>query len=190
VVGPPLPRQFPMQPYGEVILGPLREGHTLVLDDSEKDPRLTSEQREAFRMIHSPSAVAAPLIKAGRFAGTFTVHAAGPRRWTHHEIALVEEVAERTWAAVERVHAEAALREREEQLRALTVASHSALYEMNADWSVMYELDGDDFLADTTAPNPNWLQTYIHPLDQDSVRRAVNAAIEKKAIYEFEHRVL
>ena len=42
-----------------------------------------------------------------------------PRVWTPDEIALVEEVAERTWAAIERARAEAALRESEDKYRSL-----------------------------------------------------------------------
>ena len=189
VTGPPLPRRFPMAPYGENILGPLRAGKTLVLNDSEKDKRLTVAQRESFRLIASPSALAAPLIKGGRFAGTFTVHDAVARYWTENEIALVEEVAERTWATVERAHAEATLREREEQLRALILASHSALYEMSGDWGIMYQLGGENFLAATTAPDPDWLLKYIHPQDQQLVEVTVNEAIKSKDIFELEHRV-
>lgn len=44
---------------------------------------------------------------------------AGPRRWTPGEIILVEEVAERTWAAMERVRGEAALRHSEGRYRTL-----------------------------------------------------------------------
>ena len=40
-----------------------------------------------------------------------------PRRWTEAEVALIREVAERSWAHVERVRAEAALRDSERQLR-------------------------------------------------------------------------
>jgi PAS domain S-box-containing protein len=46
-----------------------------------------------------------------------------PRRWARGEIALVEEVAERTWAAMERARAEETLRESEERYAALFAAS-------------------------------------------------------------------
>lgn len=109
--GTPLPRRFPMAPFDEVLLAALREGHILVLKNSETDPRLNFEQREAFRLIHSPAAIAARLIKGGRLAGVCTLHDSAARQWTSEEVALVKEVAERTWGAVERTHAENALRE-------------------------------------------------------------------------------
>jgi two-component sensor histidine kinase len=42
-----------------------------------------------------------------------------PHQWTSREIGLMEETAERTWAAIERARAEAGLREREAELQVL-----------------------------------------------------------------------
>ena len=60
-----------------------------------------------------------PLIKGGRFVVAVGVHQDVPRDWTAQEVRLVEETAERTWAAVERARAEDALRESEEKYRTL-----------------------------------------------------------------------
>jgi transposase len=56
-----------------------------------------------------------PLVKGGRFVAALGVHQHAPRGWTPEEVALVEETAERTWAALERARAEEALRESEEK---------------------------------------------------------------------------
>ena len=53
------------------------------------------------------------LFKDGRMVAAFGANDVTPRAWTASEIELVRDVAERTWEAVERVRAEAALRERE-----------------------------------------------------------------------------
>jgi PAS domain S-box-containing protein len=56
-------------------------------------------------------------------------HDAHPREWIEREIALLEETAERTWAAVERARAEAALRASEERLRrALSIETVGVLF--------------------------------------------------------------
>ena len=47
------------------------------------------------------------------------VHHATPHGFAPEEVALVEEVAERTWAAVARARAESALREGEERFGAI-----------------------------------------------------------------------
>ena len=63
------------------------------------------------------------LLKGGRLVAAFGANNATPRLWTPTEIELVRDVAERTWDAVERARAEAALREREQRLRLALDAS-------------------------------------------------------------------
>jgi hypothetical protein len=45
------------------------------------------------------------------------------------------------------------------------MATSDVVYRMSPDWSAMRPLHGRGFLADTEAPNCNWLQQYIHPDD-------------------------
>ena len=47
-----------------------------------------------------------PLAKAGRLAALLFVHSPERRRWSPGDVALVHDVAERTWAAAERARAE------------------------------------------------------------------------------------
>ncbi len=54
--------------------------------------------------------VAVPLVRDGRLRALFQVTAAGPRAWSTEEVALVEDVATRTWDALERVQAAVILR--------------------------------------------------------------------------------
>ncbi|MDB5890993.1 MAG: sensor hybrid histidine kinase, partial [Polaromonas sp.] len=54
--------------------------------------------------------IGAPLVKNGRFAALLFVLNAQPRVWADSEQALVEEVAERTWVALQRLQAERDLR--------------------------------------------------------------------------------
>src|SRR3712207_5444904 len=65
------------------------------------------------------AAVGVPLVKGGRLAAVLFLHFPAPHEWPADEVALVEEVAERTWAAVERARVEAALRTREARYRTL-----------------------------------------------------------------------
>jgi PAS domain-containing protein len=71
--------------------------------------------------------------------GAFGVNHDTPRVWTAGEIELVREVAERTWDAVERTRAEAALREQKTRLRLALEASAGGswtwdLRTNDADW--------------------------------------------------------
>lgn len=83
------------------------------------DPRLSKEEREAYASINVAANVSLGLRKGGKWVAAFGAHNATPRAWTVSEMALVQETAERTWAAVERARAEAALRASEARYRML-----------------------------------------------------------------------
>jgi PAS domain S-box-containing protein len=78
----------------------------------------------------------------------------------------------------------------ESRYRALVTATSDVIYRMSPDWSVMHQLNGGSFLSDTGEPISNWIQKYIHELDQPLVKKAINQAISQKSIFQLEHRVL
>ncbi|WP_025142418.1 PAS domain-containing sensor histidine kinase [Pedobacter jeongneungensis] len=78
----------------------------------------------------------------------------------------------------------------EERFRALITATSDIVYIMSADWRDMKQLEGRDFLADTNEPLADWIAKYIHPLDHDQVRTAVEEARRANKIFQLEHRVL
>ncbi len=115
--------RFPLQAFGSAALDQLMRGETRVIDDTEADPR-----NEAFfplyRSIQARAHVTVPLVKEGRLQAALHIFQDRPRHWTAAEVALCEELAERTWAAVERARAQAAMtkeiaerKRHEEQLR-------------------------------------------------------------------------
>ena len=93
--------------YGPAMIAELRTGRTVAVDDTATDP-LTGAPAygAAYASIGTRAFVNAPLIKNGRLAVIFFVAATHVRFWTHDEKALVEEVAERTWASLQRLQAE------------------------------------------------------------------------------------
>ncbi|GAB3284748.1 hypothetical protein GCM10027347_61820 [Larkinella harenae] len=94
----------------------LKKGESLVVDDVSTE--VDEDSQKAFYSIDVLAVVAVPLIKNGQLVADLSVHQTTPRHWLDHEVALLHETAERTWAAVERAKAEAALRESEEAMRA------------------------------------------------------------------------
>ncbi len=87
-----------------------RAGRTFVVEDVAVDDRLTSEERAMFEALPVAALVVVPLVKGGRPRALLAVHKSAPHAWTADEVELVQETAERTWAAVERARAEEALR--------------------------------------------------------------------------------
>ncbi|HEX4945332.1 MAG TPA: PAS domain S-box protein, partial [Blastocatellia bacterium] len=81
-----------------------------VMDDSLKQLCLA---------VNITAYINVPVLKDNRLVGAFCLTQSEPRIWTNTEIDLARETAERTWAAIERAHAEEALRESEEKYRTL-----------------------------------------------------------------------
>ena len=104
--------------FGPRAAADMRSGHTLVVCDvdGELEP---AEGREMFNAIGVKAIVCCPLVKGERLVAMMAVHHARPRDWLSDEVALVEEVVERSWAHIERVRDAAALREKDQRLKLL-----------------------------------------------------------------------
>ncbi|WP_426954277.1 PAS domain S-box protein [Muricoccus radiodurans] len=105
--------------FGPPIIRELRAGRTVWVDDVNIDPRTGGAGAAAFAAIATRTVLAVPLVRGGRLEALLYLHHPCPRRWTPDEAALAEDVLERTWAAVRRARAEAALRESEGRFKFL-----------------------------------------------------------------------
>ena len=97
--------------FGPSLVAEALTGAAIRIDDPFDDPRVDAGQARAHHALGGLRAsLTVPLVKGGRLAAFLSVQQREPRRWTDQDEALVREVAERTWANVERARAEAALR--------------------------------------------------------------------------------
>lgn len=119
--------------FGAAFVADFRAGRAVRLDDALADPRMDSAEAAASTTVGGMRArMTVPLVKNGRFVAAFFVHNAAPRHWTDDEEALIREVAERTWSAVEQARAEAALRASEARFRTLFEAIDEGVYFVRA----------------------------------------------------------
>jgi PAS domain S-box-containing protein len=109
---------LPFAIFGEQITGGLKRGETWV-HESLDDAHLDQEGREICRELGIVAAITVPLVKNSRFVALLSVQQSTPRRWHPEDVALVHEVADRTWLTLERAHAEEARRASEEVLAAI-----------------------------------------------------------------------
>ena len=126
----------------------------------------------------------------GRVLGTFGTYFRETREPTPFERQSIEMLARTAALAIERHRSEEALRASEERFRAFVTTSSDVVYRMNADWSEMRQLKGKDFIADTEAPNRDWLAEYIHPEDRERVLAAIQQSIKTRSPFQLEHRVI
>lgn len=137
----PLVGDGPAGTFGAALRDAYRRGDIVVVNDVAADPRFTEDERDVMRGRQIAAFIGATLVKNGRLLAAFGVNNAIRREWTPTEIALVRDVAERTWDAVERARAEGALRAREQRYRLALEASNGG------SWTWDYranQIDWDD----------------------------------------------
>ncbi len=150
----PLPDvPFALAKYGQWIIEDFRAGRRLVVRDMGADARFHGSERAAQQALQIAATVAVPLVKGSALVAMLVVHGIAPRDWTKHELALVDETAERTWAAVERARAEAAQRQSEARL-AVDLADTRRLHRISS--SLIVE-DNVDALYDEVLEAARWL---------------------------------
>lgn len=128
-----LPHYFHLGEYAPVVLEHFLRDQTSVSCDVFQEPNLTDDLREAWSLVSIRAHVSVPLRIGGKLVAALGVHQSTPRQWTENEITLIEETAERTWAAVEQARAEAALRTSESHLAAIFAQAAVGLCEIGMD---------------------------------------------------------
>jgi PAS domain S-box-containing protein len=120
---------WPLSSFGDTVVAEYRAGRTVVYEDVLTDERVRGHEAAPLAAGRVRSSISVQLMKGHRWVASFYVQDVSPRAWTRSEITLMEEVAERTWAALERARAEHALQQAhhslESRVRARTAEVHS-----------------------------------------------------------------
>src|SRR5262245_20428002 len=160
--------------FGAALRDAYRRGETVVMNDVSSDPRFTDAERVTMQQRQMAAFIGATLVKNGKFLAAFGANNATPREWTSTEIALVRDVAERTWDAVERTRAEATLREREQRLQLALDASAAGVWTWDAQTN---RLDWDERVHahyGLVPADPRSLETWSSALHEDDRQRVLD----------------
>ncbi|WP_198383769.1 PAS domain S-box protein [Roseomonas sp. KE2513] len=176
----PFPTVMRLADYEGPILRDLRAGRTVRIENT--GPPFERTDLEAIAELGVKALLSVPLIVEGRLVVNVSVHQHAVRRWTEGEIELVREVAERLWADLVRVRAEAALRESENRFRAFAENSADVIWIVSADGRRLEYLSpafermfGED-RAKITADLRRWAEL-VHPEDRVEAMRAMPRAL-------------
>ncbi|WP_425437651.1 PAS domain-containing protein [Melittangium boletus] len=138
--------------YG-VFIENLKRGETVAIPDIEKDER-TAEGARNLLGIGIRALLNVPLLEQGHFVAVLYLHDAEVREWNEDEIEFVRNVADRIWAASERVKAMEQLRRANETLEQRV---EERTRERDRVWSVSQELlVVADFEGRYLSVNPAW----------------------------------
>jgi PAS domain S-box-containing protein len=199
----------PLRDYGSFI-DTLKHGEPVAIADVREDDRTNSIAASAALEARSARAFAnVPVVEQGRLVAVFFVNDDKVRSWRDDELALIQEVADRTRSAVERVRVEAALRASEMQLRAFNADLERQVIELASErgttWQVspfMLSVIGLDD-ARFARINPAWTATLgwtaedmagrsyadlLHPDDVAASRAAFQRVMEGEPVLDFENR--
>ena len=133
---PSVAGQYPLEVFAWLRSSPQKSEPTVVTE-VRSSQLLPVADREALAAVNAGAFIAVPLIKDGRLVACLCATNALPRDWTQDEVELVWHTGERTWAAVERARAEAALSSSEQKFRTLfnsidnAIAVIEVLYDEN-----------------------------------------------------------
>ena len=116
---PPMVGSFHADDFGKRLMRGYRAGRLQVCVNTTSDPLFDDKERQVLAAAHIGAYIAVPLVKEGVWVATLSVQNIKPREWTPTEVEAVQEVAQRTWAAVARTRAERAMFRSEEKYRSL-----------------------------------------------------------------------
>ena len=189
----PLAGQGPVGSFAAALRDEFRSGEPVVVTDVDTDPRFTEAERVAMHPRQIAAFVGVLLLKGGQLVAAFGANNATPRSWTPTEIALIRDVGERTWDAVELARAEAALREREQRLRLALDASAGGSWTWEA---CSNRLDWDDgfrarygFAPDEPPAQDAWMSR-VHEEDRQQVLGVLDEVLKGKDAWDNTFRIV
>jgi PAS domain S-box-containing protein len=92
-------------------------GKTTVADDVQSDPEVSDAVKQQLAGLGIAARLAVPVMIDGTLRATLNANHRTPRQWSREDIALIEALAARAWAEIERARAGAALLASEEQMQ-------------------------------------------------------------------------
>lgn len=190
---PPMPESIRLSDFPEAFR--VVFDRTLVIEDVLRDERLSDVDKQSIRSL-GMGALVAPTLRKGahRPLRALVAVSAEPRRWTRGEVTLLEDVAERSWAAVERAQAEAALRQSEERFRSFAENSDDTLWIVDAATrqleylSPAYESMWGESRAEVLADLGRWTEL-VHPDDREKALKGMPSLFSGHSVQQ-EYRII
>ncbi|MBM7112827.1 PAS domain S-box protein [Archangium primigenium] len=194
---PFLEGRYPLALFGEPIVAALSAGTTVAFEDMTQDEGAA----EVSDALGARAAVVVPLMRARVLRGVLYLNHREVRAWPPDELSLLEEVASRTWEALERALAE-------KELRELNATLERRIEERTRERNRLWELSQAPFLiADLQGRwvrvSPAWSKVLgwseeeligrtsewmEHPEDRNATRSEVRHLAEGERTLRFENR--
>jgi PAS domain S-box-containing protein len=178
--------------YSPAASASMAAGQTIVNMDSSRDPRTA----DLFETVYGPAGevayVAVPMLREGRWAASLWCSDDKPRNWTPQEVALLENIAERTWAAVERLRTEEQLSLSAARAEVAQEAARSSLYEFDPATDSSFRNPAFEkvmgYAANDLPPTGAAWRELIHPHDAEAAWKAISEGLADGSGFSVEYR--
>lgn len=174
--------------FGKLAVKNLSAGQPFVMRNLNE---LAPEEAATFQSLGLAATICMPLVKSGRLTALMAVHSATPRDWSEADLALVGETTERSWAHIERVRSEAAVRESEARFEAIANSVDQMIWSTRPDG--FHDYYNDRWYEYTGVPQGStdgeaWNNVF-HPQDQERAWAAWRHCLETGDPYHIEYRL-
>lgn len=123
--------------FGPLVGAAVRAGKDLVIADVTNDQR-SAAHAAAYAERSVRSFVSIPLMKEGRLRAILNLHDSRPHYWTEHEIALAQDMVDRTWFAVENARTQSELRRERDQSQYIFDNMTEGFGLVDKHWTIVY----------------------------------------------------
>jgi putative addiction module CopG family antidote len=136
---PRMEGSYSLDDFGTSIVARLRRGEVVAFDDVAAElPALENAAVAAhYAAAHVGASVSVPLVKDGKLLAVLFAHQRQPRAWAPAEVSLLGDIAERTWAAVERARVKSALIESEARFRGIFESTFELMGLLSLDGTIL-----------------------------------------------------
>ena len=169
-------------------------GRSFSVHDVRTEKLIDDDLKRLFIQSEIISYLGVPVIKNGLAVGVLCIANSIPRNWTSPEANLAAEIAERTWATLERVNNEEALKRNEKDLAEAQHMGHMGNWTWNAKtgmqtWSKgLYKIYGIE--QGSLTPSFDSFMKLVHPDDFEFMKRKFEDAVVDGDTPDFEFRII
>lgn len=126
-----------LEEFGPVVASQIQAGEAFVLSDVTTDER-SAAFAPAYLDRGIKAVLAVPVVKAGSLRVLLGLHDSKVHNWSAVDVALAEDVVDRTWAAVESARAQAELRQERDRSRYILDSMTEGFASISADWTITH----------------------------------------------------
>jgi PAS domain S-box-containing protein len=190
---PSIVGRWPVAAFGRECVRSMLAGEPYVVNDVDADPRITTDDRPAYRATTIAAVICCALHKAGKLTAAMAVHRRVPRVWTSAEIELVRTVVARCWEALERLRVTRTLEESRSRLDYAAQISGVGFWYCDLPFDVLIwdaRVREHFWIRDELPVTIGMFFERIHPDDREPTRQAIERAITERRPYDVDYRTV